>query len=257
MPMQNPTVGSGQVWFAEFTDPDNYVTGGEVYIGNTTSFTISSENETLDHFNTDDGFKEKDESITIRRNYTGSMTTDNISQANLRLFFSGKSRSLASTAVPSGTMTIASVTKDRTYQIGASLSLPAGLRKLTSVTITKGVTPLVEGTDYSVDLALGRVTFLLGSSIVTTGDSITVGYIAPAQTRRSMTAGKDAIAGALRFISNNPQGTKYDYYMPYVKIMPNGDLSLKGDDWLNMTYNIEIMKADIYDSAIYIDGRAT
>lgn len=254
MALQNPTIGSGELWFAEFTDPDNYVTGGETYIGNTTSFTISTDNETMDHFDTDHGFKEKDESITIRRNYTAAMTTDNMSQANLRLFFSGKNRTLSASAVPSGTQTIAA-TKGLTYQIGASVTLPAGLRKLTSATLAKGVTPLVLDTDYTIDLALGRVTFLATGSVITNGDSVTVSYVSPAQSRRNMTAGKDAIAGALRFISYNPQGTKYDYYMPYVKISPNGDLSLKGDDWLNLTYNVEIMKADIYDSAIYIDGR--
>ena len=43
--------------------------------------------------------------------------------------------------------------------------------------------------------------------------------------------------------------------MPYVKISPNGDYALKGDEWQQIPFNIEILKKTGFE-ALYSDGRA-
>jgi len=43
--------------------------------------------------------------------------------------------------------------------------------------------------------------------------------------------------------------------MPYVKLMPNGDFALKGDEWQQLSFNIEVLKKGTLE-AVYMDGRA-
>jgi hypothetical protein len=117
----------------------------------------------------------------------------------------------------------------------------------------KASTELVEGTDYSVDMTLGRIT-ILGGALVK-GDNITVTYKIKTQTRSRIVSGSTAIEGALRYIAKNPAGEQIDYYFPWVKITPNGDFQLKAEQALqSIPLNIEALKLTGRE-AIYADGR--
>ncbi len=248
------TIGRGEIWFDRYINQAALIERGERYLGNTPSLSVTLSPETIEHFNSDRGFKDKDESVTLSNNITLAFSTDNIDPANVALFFSGRNRTLAVAAQAAGTSTFTRVAKGLTYQIGATDALPSGLRTLTSVTVKKGVTTLVENTDYTVDLELGRVTLLKSSTAVSTGDDITVEYVSPAQNRTQVISGKDAVGGALRFISFNALGEKMDYFFPYVKLRPSGEFALKGDEFQVLTFDVEVLKKDTLEH-VYIDGR--
>lgn len=255
MSENNYTIGRGELWFDRFINQEALIERGERYLGNTTALNVSLSPETIEHFNMDRGFKEKDESATLSNNIALSFTTDNINPENVALFFSGRSRTLAVAAEAAGVSTFTRVAKGLTYQIGQSDANPSGLRTLTSAVVKKGSTSLVEGTDYSIDLALGRMTLLAGGSTVVTGDTITVEYVSPAQNRKQIISGKEPVGGAMRFISFNAVGAQMDYYFPYVKIRPSGEFALKGDEWQAITFDVEVLKKDTSTELVYIDGR--
>lgn len=252
MALNNYTLGRGELWFDRFDDTFDR---GERYLGNSPEFNLSVDVETIEHFNADRGFKDKDESATLSSNWNGNFTTDNVNTANLALFFSGRGRTLTLGAVADGEDTFHRVARGLAYQIGASDTNPSGLRKLTSVVMKKGVTTLVENTDYTVDLVMGRVTLLSTGSTVLTGDTITAEYVAPAQTRVQIISGRESVSGSLRYIAFNSLGGQFDYFMPYVKLSAAGDFELKGDDWQKISFNVEVLRMDNKES-VYVDGRA-
>lgn len=250
----NYTLGRGELWFDRFADPINMTLSGERYLGNSPEFGATIESENLEHYNSDRGVKEKDESIVLQTNRTASFTTDNVDPANLALFFFGTSEIFSTAGGSVVGESFVDVIKGLTYQIGMSPSNPSGVRNVTAVTVRKGASTLVANTDYSLDAALGRITILMTSSTVITGDDLTVDYTTGAQTRERIISGTTAVGGALKYISYNPQGKKFDWYMPYVKLSPNGDFALKGDEWQTIPFNVEILKKGSLE-AIYIDGR--
>ena len=65
----------------------------------------------------------------------------------------------------------------------------------------------------------------------------------------------DTIEGEMTFIANNAAGANDDYFWPYVKLTPDGDFSLKGDEWMTITFNFEILKRDSMVERQYITRR--
>jgi hypothetical protein len=57
----------------------------------------------------------------------------------------------------------------------------------------------------------------------------------------------------MMYIANNPKGENYHFTMPWVKLMPNGDYTLKSDEWQNIPFNVEILKR-VGAEAVYMNG---
>lgn len=248
----NLTLGRGELWFAAYK-PGTTIPGGERYIGNSPEFNLTIENENLDHFNSDHGVNEKDDSIVLSTNRTGSFTSDNIGMENLALFFLGEAKTVTTTATTAATSVFTVAEAGLTYQLGTTTAAPSGARKVSNVAVTAtGVTTPTEGADYTVDLDLGRLTILAGGALV--GKDVTATFDVAASTHKQVTSGAAAIEGSLRFISFNPKGDKIDYFMPKVSITPNGDFAMKGDDWQILPFTIEVKKKGEL-AAIYADGR--
>jgi hypothetical protein len=255
-PQKNYTLGRGQLFFQKF-DENGVAVGGQRYIGNTPEINLTSESESLDHFDSDAGVKEKDKSVLLSLNRTGSFITDQISPANLALFFLGSETITNVAAVTDATHAIADVLTGQRYQIGANPSNPAGVRNVSGVTIVKGATPLVLGTDYTLDADSGGVTFLDSSATVNDGDDVVVTYDLAASAHNTVVTGASAsINGSLFYKSNNPEGAQFDYFWPKVTLKPDGDFALKGDDWQQISFSFEILKKDDNTEAQYVNGRA-
>lgn len=261
----NYTLGRGEIHFGKFKD-GTQIAVGERYLGNTPEVAFTIETENLDHFSSDRGVREKDESVPLQTTRTGTMTCDNIDPANLAYFFFGDDDLLAITGAtitdevinPNGD----GVLEGQWYQLGVSTPLPQGQNNLTIHTgpstkvIVKdfsGAPTHVEGTDYKVDLASGRIYIIPGGGI-DDGDSLKVTYKTTTQSKGRVLSGSTPIEGSLRFLARNPVGKQYDYYMPWVKITPNGDFALKGDDWQTIPFNLEILKKSAAE-AFYITER--
>lgn len=251
MPNKQYTLGRGQVLFDVFVASTTTITG-ERYLGNTPSFNLTAESENLDHFDADEGIKTKDKSVTLSLNRTGSFVTDNIDPDNVALFFIGNASVAAQAAVVGLTTVIANPLGDRYYQLGVTVGNPSGDRQVANVVASGGA---VVTTDFTLDAELGRVYIVDGGAI--DGDaSVTFTYDTTARSRKKIvTSGNASVEGALRFIAKNATGAQLDYYMPSVKLAPNGEYELKGESWQQMSFNVEIQKRDDDTEAIYIDGR--
>lgn len=260
----NYTLGRGEIYFAR-RDANGRL-GGERYLGNTPEFNTNFESETLDHFSSDRGIREKDASVILQINRTGSLITDNISPANVALFFFGSEAALtvaqATVASEQVGITGIGVEKGMFYQLGMTTANPSGARNVifpgtgpTAFALKKGAVDLVAGEDFVLNSELGRVEILETSATVENGDELTATYSVGASTRTRIISGSSPVEGALRFVAHNPTGKNIDYFMPSVKLSPNGDYALKSDEWQQIPFNVEILKPEGME-AVYADGRA-
>lgn len=250
-------LGKGKLFFNKFA-PGTLVGSGERYIGNTPELTISVSSESLDHYNSDEGIRVKDDSTLLEITRAGSFVTDHIDVENLALFLLGGAATLTEAG---GTVTaeaINGVKPGLFYQLGTSTTNPSGVRKVTSVVVKDDTTPTpityVAGTDYVLDAELGRIEIVVGGAI-TDGKNLRIDYTISASTREQIITSGEIIEGALRFVSANPKGPKRDFFMPHVKLTPNGDFALKGEEWQQISFSMEILKKDANTEAIYVDGR--
>lgn len=257
MANQEYVLGRGKVNFARFTDGTTTQADGFRYLGNTPSFSTTTASDTLDHYSADAGLKVKDKSVTLQVNRTGSFTCDNITGDNLALVVNGTVGSVIGTSGTALTET-KSLFKSRSYQIGVTANNPSGLRKLTNFVLkTTGGSPATVAMtgNYTIDLTRGILTILDSPLAITDGTSYTLQYDTLANTREQIVSKNLTIYGAIQFLADNAVGKNRDYLLPYVKLSPNGDYSLKGDEWQVMTFDLEILKLDDNTEAMYIDGQ--
>lgn len=261
---KNYTLGKGKVYFDRFraTDVANGIVAatqgeGERYFGNTPGFTTTSESEDLDHFDSDNGVRSKDDSVQLSFERTGTITVDNISIPNVALYFLGDESPIVQVAATASTYVRAKVTKGTFFQVGQTPALPTGVRQISNVIVKTGAlfadTVPMAG-NYQVDEVGGRILILPGATAIDDGDDVQVTYDTAAVTRQQVISSSQSIYGAIRYEATNPKGILLDYYFPYVKLTPTGDYNLKGDDWMTMEFAIEILKKGNLES-VYVDGR--
>lgn len=258
----NYVLGRGELYFAQFA-PGTATPGGERYIGNTPEFNMTLEEEELEHFNSDAGVREQDDSISLETTRSGSFVTDNIDPKNLALYFFGSHNIKVVTGATVNAEAHLNVEQGLYYQLGTGANNPAGVRGLALWSTGPNVNVLVqddadvvtyiEGTDYEVDMTLARIYIIPGGNI-TDGDEIHVSYKTATKNRAQVISGSSAIQGALRFVAVNPKGDNVDFYMPKVSVSPNGDYNLKGEEWQQIPFSVKILKK-AGQEAIYADGR--
>ena len=268
---QKYTLGRGEVFFNKFK-PGTNIGEGERYLGNTPEYSLTNEVETLDHFNSDRGLREKDESVLLEISSSGSMNCDNISGENVALFFLGNLLTKSSTSVTAQKEVFTSWKRGLTLQLGTTDATPTGVRKVSNVKVGKaakaatlnltgdisaipGVTIVDAAGNYEVDLDLGRL-YLEPTSTEINGDiKLVVQFDVAAQSREMVISSNDVVQGSLRFVSHNAKGENKDYFFPKVTLSPDGDYNLKGDDWQSMGFTFEALKLQGRER-VYIDIRA-
>lgn len=243
------TLGRGELYFAPFISGTETPQGFR-YLGNTPEFNLTINEEKLEHFSSDRGIREKDRSISLQVDRTGTLITDNISVENVAMFFFGDTATVTAVAATVTDEVVLSAQKGRYYQLGVSAGNPAGVRALdihtapTTKIVVKdstATTTYAEGTDYAIDMDLGLL-YILPTSTIVDASSLKVSYKTKASTRTRVISGSTAVKGALKFIATNPEGEKIDYHFPYVTLAPNGDYALKGDEWQQIPLNVEVLK---------------
>lgn len=256
MATQNYTLGRGKVHFSRFLTGTNTPEGFR-YIGNTPEFNLTIESEELDHYSSDDGIREKDDSVPLEVNRTGSMITDSIQPDNVALFFFGTHSTVTTAGSTANTSAITGIIAGRSYKIGSTANNPAGVFGIDPSTFTaevSGGAALVVDVDYTLDGDLGTITFVEGSLLAVDGADIDItNYDLLANTRARVISGSEPVEGAMMYVANNPKGADYNYYMPYIKVTPNGDYALKGDEWQQIPFSLEVLKLEGVE-AIYMDG---
>lgn len=359
VPVNDYVVGRGRLFFGQFK-PGTRTARGQRYFGNTPALSLAQDEETLDHYNSDAGVRVKDASVTLQNDSSGSFQCDNISDANLALWFRGivTQRVEAGSVAATGTITFANaapvagdtvtingneiefvaanpvgmqvlvaatiaeqaealavfvnntptlgvtasnagavttltalapgtggneitlesdaatpanivvsgatlaggtdVTETLTnverglwYQLGKTDATPQGVRGVGSVEIAG-----LADTEYVVEPATGRIYIKPDAAGIADGvTDLEVSYGVSAAVEDVVIARGETIEGEMTFLANNAAGTNRDYYWPYVKLTPDGDFALKGDDWQNMTFNFEILLRDETVERQYITKR--
>ncbi len=117
----------------------------------------------------------------------------------------------------------------------------------TSRDATTGTSAGTEGVDYEIDRKMGRIRMLVWNS----ADLLLVKWTAPSVARQlgGSVAGLDAelksiklltssgLTVALKFVLENPNNSiPIEFEMFKVKLSPDGDLALIGDDWGSMQF---------------------
>jgi len=202
----NYTLGRGKVYFARFTS--GQTPGPFRYIGNTPEFNLTIESETLDHFSSDEGIREKDDSVPLEVTRTGSLVCDDINAENVALFFFGSTQTLTQVQATGQAENFSGVNQEDVFQLGLSLNDRVGTRGVSNVTVESNPasTTYVEGTDYTVDEDLGRITFHSDGEIAD-DTLVRITYDLEAATwERLKSAFQAGFEVPFRFISDNAAG---------------------------------------------------
>lgn len=261
---KNYTLGKGKVFFDRY--PANVIMTaltqgeGERYLGNTPEFSTSASSENLDHFSAEGGLKVKDDSAQLSLDRTGKVVVDNMSSDNIALYFIGTSAVKAQTAQVGLISLVTAAKRGRFYQLGQDATNPAGLRNVSNLVVKKGagfITTIAAAGNYQFDAELGRLYVEAAAPDITDGTDLQITFDTAASSRTQVVSGSTPIYGALRFVSDNPKGENRDYYFPYVKLAPDGDYALKGEDWMQMGFTFEVLKKADNIQGAYVDGRPT
>ena len=118
-----------------------------------------------------------------------------------------------------------------------------------------GTTVVDAAGNYEVDAVTGRVYVLDTAREIADDDPVVIDYTAAAGNEEIVIAAGTVIEGRLDFISDNAAGENRDYIWPCVQISPNGDFSLKGDDWQAMEFTGEVLKLNDSTERQYIIKR--
>lgn len=253
-------IGRGQLSFAKHASSDpTTVPNGFRDLGNAPTFTINVTTEQLEHRSSRGGLNQKDDETIISQTFAGSITLDSVGADNLATFFLSDAETVTEAATTSATETWTDLEYGYIYQLGITDARPFGFRNvsITSVLLVSDDSPLVEGTDYVLDATRGTLTFIEGSSVLTTGELATgveVTYDVDGGTYKVIKAGKvSQILGAMKFDAYNPKGENIDYFFPKVKLRPSGDIALISDEYMTVTLEFEAQTmGDLYP--VYANG---
>ena len=252
---KNYTLGRGKILLAPFKTGTKVPDGFE-YVGNSPELSLTFETETLDHYNSDEGIREKDQSAELQTNRTGSYILDDIMPTNLARFFLGSTSVLAQASATAEVDTI-TVLQGRFYQLGEGTdNAISGARSVTVTTVedSGGMGSTYDvGDDYIVHADIGMIEIVEGGGI-SDATELDITYDLAAVSRNQTISGSSPVEGAMRYIEYNPVGEDKTFLMPYVKVRPNGDFNLKTDDWQQLPFSLEILKLANAE-ALYVDGK--
>lgn len=121
-------------------------------------------------------------------------------------------------------------------------------------------------TDYLVNSALGLLMPVSGGKIALQVAALPVGakltgnadYTPAAETRNRVTSTSSGSSNvALKYIADNPSALNYDTYLPKVLMIGSGDAAFKGEEFLGLTFDLNIQEKNTSTAAVYVDGRAS
>lgn len=156
---------------------------GYIDLGNVADYKVATERATKNHMRAEYGarFVDDEQVDTEHFKYEGTLTENNITNVELLLLGTvAAENTVSANTAPNGTATITGIKKGRTYFIGTTA--------LNTVVAVKGVTTLVSGTDYTVDLNAGTITILDASVTLSDGDNVGLTFGNTARTFQNWTS---------------------------------------------------------------------
>lgn len=180
-----------------FVQPTGEV--GYVDVGNVLDYKEASERQFRTRMRVDNGVRVvSDEEVdTIHDKWEFTLDEhDEYNERLIRLSGAGTTTTSAAVTAPAGTASFVGVTLGRSYFLGREA--------VNTVVCKKGVTSLVEGTDYTVDLNTGRITLLTSATGIDDGDTLDVTYGASVRVNAAYTAqAQGRFEGAIRIEEKN------------------------------------------------------
>ena len=237
------TLGRGELMFSPFAPGTQNETGFDD-LGNVPEFNLSREVETLEHFSSREGLRVKDQSVVTQYMMMGNFVADEVRTQNLAYFLGGTS---TAQTVSSGTgveTTITNAMRGRTYQLGVSGQNQMGLRDVTNVVVTAspGGATITAQDNYTVDAESGLLKILPDAPGITSPMNLSVTFNHGSFTRQLVITSEMEVEGAMRFISRAPVGMRVNWYLPWVKLTPNGDMQVISEEWATIPFTIEVLK---------------
>lgn len=190
MATQNRVVGRGKLYFDKFVTDTQQKTG-ERYLGNTPSLSMTSAYQNLDHYDSDEGLSNKDDSVTLRVDRNGTFTCDNIIMDNVALVF-GTEATIESLIGNAGLSETFTATLGRYYQLGSDVNFPDGIPNIDTVVVT----------DNTGLHAFGLVTFAANpanlDTVTINGQTIT--FVTGSPLPHQVQIGANTVITAQRFL---------------------------------------------------------
>jgi hypothetical protein len=252
----NYVVGRGKLYFRKFlTGTRTLEPGGARYLGNSPELTLSQDEEKLDHYNSDRGIRVKDASVSLQNDSSGAFSLDDIQPENLALWFRGD---VESNVIAGGAVVDEEhdgVSPGEYVQVGLTAGNPIGARNISAVTVKIAAATITMAGNYEIDAVTGRIFILEDAPDIPADSDLLISYTAAAGTEELVVAAGTTIEGRLEFFADNAAGANRDYIWPCVQISPDGDFSLKGDDWQTMNFSLEVLKLNDSTERQYIVKR--
>lgn len=235
--------------------PDN---GGWRDLGNATEFTLTIETETLEHQSSRKGLRIIDKEVILSQQMSISFTLDEINDENLAEFMSGTTATHTNVAIAGFTnfTMVSSVSLGRWYDIVNSTGERAYDIDSADLALTEtsgAPVALVEGTDYTLDLKMGRIFLLSTATNIAAGEPMNAALTAdagaaPVEEVRGLTQGN--IIRAIKFIAENPASSnkQREYQFHKVTVRSEGDMSLIGDEFSTMTFAGTVEESTLADA---------
>lgn len=248
---QDYVLGKGKILFGLINSTTGLVdANGLRDLGNTPAFTASVEVEKRDHKNSRDCLAFVDATFVTSQKVNVSFQLDEINFENLSDFFSGSTETFNNQHDVTHTDTVitADVKLGRSYELRAANGQRVYNLGAAGVvyTLEKDGSPdvlLVEGTDYTIDEALGIVHILAGASNIAAGDqlqwSITTGASTAVDVDQVNALERSQVEGTLVFIQENAHdcGQKTEYRFHKVQLTADGELAMIGDEESSMSFS--------------------
>lgn len=233
-------LGRGEVYFNRL---DTSVQDSERYFGNTPMFRIEREIRRVERMTAYRGQRQARPGIVVQETVSGSLTTDNMVTDNIALWHGAQvAVEVDGDALVPYTETFV-VKKNRFYQLGMSENA-VGLAYIDSIEVrltNSTGTPLIAGIHYHLDRSTGRIQIPPTSPLA---DMVTIWtrYLKrPSPLSVMLPTGHD-VFGAMRYIDTNPYGPRLDYWFPQVRLTPRGAVDMKGDEFRQMSFDIEAIR---------------
>lgn len=243
-------IGRGELYFDRFAK-GTLKGEGELYLGNTPGFTVSSTVEEVERFTSYGGQQLQIDSLITRELHRADITTDNISMENLALWFGGTPDKSGQEAIGFITETM-QVKKGRWYQLGTTVE-PFGVRHIEpDITFQQNGGALDVGTNLIVDRVEGRF-FVMDEAVnIVDGDSISTTFQWRESFSIDLVPSGSEVVGALRYISKNPVGPAISYFFPYVRLRASSQIDFKADDWQDFSFDVDVRRLNALTKFFYV-----
>lgn len=232
----NVMVGRGHLYLDNFDASGNRT--GQQDVGNCTTFDTENKVEVKEKYESMDPASSLYARAVVRQTVVLKITGDEYTLDNLARALLG---SIQTITAAGATIAAEPLTPVGGAVLGRYYDMQN--RNITTLTdVKQASTSLVLGTDYTADLARGRIYLLPTSVTITPGSQLTTDYIFGTYTYKSMAvATQGTVEAYVRYLGNPVKGPTLEAEYWHVSFTPTGQLGFIADDFGNWTLEGQVI----------------